>query len=307
MKPKARTLDPWLRLHLYAQRLEELYARFEEVFDLEADDFPAETLEAAAPRGPMGRGPHLGAAGKFRVLLLEKASGLARYSGTWLGGPVDIACRHYYPELDAFFFGISYEFLTGAYRNDGALFCAVAHGVVQNLASAFRGAHENPLWWSLGLARWFAREIDPRYQIYTGGKDDDARGEDESDWEPKVRARVGHGVFPSTEDMLDWSDPAALSFADHMILWSRVDYVLRRPKTAHALPRRPRGAPARRRAGRPPRRAPRVPLPRRLRGGPGAGPGRVRRGLVQVGGEDVRQVTASRRPARLTRSAGWRG
>ena len=33
-------------------------------------------------------------------------------------------------------------------------------------------------------------------------------------------------VYPSTEEMLAWNDRSSLDFADHMIAWSRVDYIL---------------------------------------------------------------------------------
>ena len=49
-------LDPWLRLHLYAQRMEELYADFFERFSLSPSDFP-------------DGAPYLGYREKFLVLI----------------------------------------------------------------------------------------------------------------------------------------------------------------------------------------------------------------------------------------------
>src|SRR5207248_976998 len=64
-KPPKGKLDPWLRLHLYAMRLEEEYAGFEKTFGITDEDFdPTKQKEGV----PMGGGPYLGMPLKFTVL-----------------------------------------------------------------------------------------------------------------------------------------------------------------------------------------------------------------------------------------------
>ena len=87
-----------------------------------------------------------------------------------------------------------------------------------------------------GVARWFARPVDERYLLFTGDKDSYLRPEEDSFWERKVRARVGHEYYPSMQEMFAWQDPAELKFADHMILWSRLDFLMQEhPEAVHDL------------------------------------------------------------------------
>ena len=228
LRKRPKELDPWLRLHLYAQRLEELHARFREVLGLSDEEFAAGKGGGAGSLKEIGKGPYLGMYGKPIVLLFEKTAAMSRYATLHMGGPQKLAYRHYFGEDDALLYTTSMEQLVGSYANDGALHCAVAFGVVQNLVNGLRGhTHNAPVWLEMGLARWFVREIDPRWQIYTSPAGEFARGEDDVDWAPKVRARVEHRYFPTTAEMLAWQERNKLSFAEHMILWSRVDYLIR--------------------------------------------------------------------------------
>jgi hypothetical protein len=229
LRRRPKELDPWLRLHLYAQRMEELHARFCEVLDLSDEEFAAGKGAGVGSLKEIGGGPHLGMHGKPIALVFEKTAAMSRYATLYLGGPTEKAFRKYFDRDDAFLFMTSMEQLAASYDNDGALYCTVAFGVVQNLVNGFRGyTHNAPVWLEVGLARWFMRDIDPRWQLYTAPPGDFARGEHEVDWAPKVRARVEHRYFPTTKQMLAWKDPNALSFAEHMVLWSRIDYLIRR-------------------------------------------------------------------------------
>lgn len=221
---KARELDPWLQLHLYAQRLEELYARFRESFGIEEEGPPL----PAPPPGAPGSGPYLGMRDKFAVLLLEKKSSLARYTAAFCGDSWETSYRYYFPATDTLFFGFSRESLEGGYLSDTGIHWAVVYGVAQNLLAGYGGyTHEPPMWWRSGGGRWFARPIDERILLYTAPPGAHLRTDEDAEWEEKVAARVEHRYFPPTREMIAWQDVAELSFADHMILWSRVDYLMR--------------------------------------------------------------------------------
>jgi hypothetical protein len=92
---------------------------------------------------------------------------------------------------------------------------------------------------SEGIAHWFSREFDPRYHIFSGF-DQTRIIKEEWNWAPLVRARVDHEVFPALADMLAWSGTEPREWADHLMLWSRMDYLLAREdglagKLLHAL------------------------------------------------------------------------
>src|SRR5262245_11266204 len=65
-----RRLDPWLRLHLYAQQAEELYADFQQRMGIDTSEFTG---------GEAPNGSYLGLPDKFLLLLLQKKSDLGRY------------------------------------------------------------------------------------------------------------------------------------------------------------------------------------------------------------------------------------
>jgi len=219
VKSKTGELDPWLRLHLLAMRLEDTYGAFLEAFGLEEEDFP----------GPdMGAGPYLGMKDKFCVLALEKSSSLARYTATYCGQPIESSYRFYFPKSDTMFVGLAFESLTGSYRNEQAMAYAVIFQVVAGMVNTVRGyTHELPLWCTFGIARWFARKYDYRWLLFIG--DGRAmRKEEEAEWEPKVRARAGHGpdAYTSTSDLFAIQEYSELGFNDHMFSWSRIDYLM---------------------------------------------------------------------------------
>lgn len=233
VKVKTKKLDPWLRLHLFALRLEDLYADFLRALDLEEKDFPT-APPGAGSKGPyMGEGRYLGMGSKFTVLIFDKKSSVGRYSKVYLGRQIETPTRWHFPGTDSFLFLTAAEFLEGDYANDSALACDVVAGVSQNLAAGFRGYRVLlPFAVSEGLAHWFSRRVDPRYHLFSGTDPARVRAKDEWNWAPSVRARAEHEFYPSTHDMLGWQDANALEWADHLVLWSRMDYLLAREDDA---------------------------------------------------------------------------
>lgn len=234
VKDRVRKLDPWLRLHLYAQTLEELYAQFLHALDLHETEFPSTPPDPKKPPVPyMGQGRYLGMSSKYAVLLFERKASLARYARAFGGGSETSSFRRHFKGLDGWLYCTAYELLEGPYHNDSALTCDVVAGVVQNLALGLRGSSAPlPLAVSQGLAHWFSRRIDPRFPMFAGSDPAKLRVKQEWNWAPNVRARVERRVFPSTSDMLAWADPDALEWADHMFLWSRLDFLFSREDAA---------------------------------------------------------------------------
>jgi hypothetical protein len=230
VKTKPRELDSWLRLHLFAMRLEELYADFAGRFAAGVE-FPA----AGAEPGNLGRGPYLGQPDKFSVLLFERESTYGRFSAHFLGQTLRVPIRHNFHTTGSLFYGMCVDPLEGGYASDTAVHCSVVAGVVHNLVDGFRYyGHDPPLWWREGLGHFYSRRIHGRWNVFTGKDDGRIEDEDAWEWEPRVHGRVKFGVFPAWAEMLAWSDPAVLTRADHMIAWSRIEYLLGREGTGAA-------------------------------------------------------------------------
>ena len=131
------------------------------------------------------------------------------------------------------FLGTSAEFVRACgYELDAALHCALAADLAMNLVDGF---HDNrgacALWFKLGLGTWFSRRIDERWTLYASGTTL-TFGDDSWKWVPRVRALVSNGFAVPWSKMLDWKKWEEIEAQDHMVLWSRVDWMLSR-KDAH--------------------------------------------------------------------------
>jgi hypothetical protein len=222
---RAKTLDPWLRLHLFARRLEALHA-----------DVVARLGVAAGPPPADGTRPSraqaltLGMRDKFTVLLTQKKSLLARFTREYLGTEQSENCIHAFHQQGTLFFGISDESVD---MTDSDLHFAVLYGVTQNLLTAIGGFRRlPPPWWLHGLALWFARAAEPRVLLYSRPPGETLPPEELEDWEPLVRGRVEHAATLAWTDMLAREMWRGQAFGDNVVLWSRIDYLLR--ATSHA-------------------------------------------------------------------------
>jgi hypothetical protein len=220
-KAPRNELDPWLRLHLAAQRLETLHAEFSATFEL------ADT--AFGPPAPgMGAGPYFGQKEKFVVLLLEKSGSLARYTRRFTDQEQTFSYRFGFTD-GGYVFGIAAEALRqNGYTLDAVLHTAMAFGVINNFCDAFRGTWgAAPMWFKYGLGHVWSRRIDPRWNLHEGGGHVDQR-EDAWEWEPRIRGLVENGVYPSFADMLAWQRWDEMKPRDHMMAWSRTLWLLER-------------------------------------------------------------------------------
>jgi len=226
---RPKKLDPWLRLHLFAARMEELHAEFVRV-------------TGVLPRrdGKPGDGgpPALMAGGKYALLLTEKKSALARFTHTYCGNEQKNSWSHLFDKSGQLFFGVSNESIGNDTPIGDAELCYVAlYGVARNLLCSVEGFVNNPEpWWQHGVPLWFARERQPRVLLYTRPAGEALPPDELSDWEPLARGRYEGGAVLDWARMLarpDWlSTP---DFGENVVLWARIDYLLADPTRARAL------------------------------------------------------------------------
>jgi hypothetical protein len=233
--PRARgepvKLDPWLRLHLYAQRLEELYADFESRFGISDEDFSAKANPDPTRPDYMGPGPYLGEPMKFTVLLTEKNSQIARFAKRWLMAD---EASFYRGSLSggSMFFGTSMESSKSCMGSslDLSLHVLVTQELARTLCFAFRGARvPPPLWFAHGLALWYGRRVDERWCTYVQHTKTDEE-DPTSRWEPRVAGLVANDFVPKWDEMLAWSTSTKLEAQHHLTAWSRVSWMMGQDK-----------------------------------------------------------------------------
>jgi hypothetical protein len=216
---KPKKLDPWLRLHLYAQRAERCYSDFLELIGKTDADFPG--------RGKQPReGAYLGQPDKFLLLLCQRKSDMARYMDRFCGRKEDSSMRYYHAKTHQMIACLSVEGLEGF--DETALHGHMVYATMHNLMSGYNGFYYPlPLWFAEGLAHWYARKV-PSDVVNAQIRDDEAVAEDrQSDWPVKVRRRAQHvGAFFPFEKMVAWEKWEELGYHAHSQSWSRVDYLL---------------------------------------------------------------------------------
>lgn len=226
---KPKKLDPWLRLHLFAARLEQLHAEFVKIMGVlpKRDGKPGD-----------GQPPALMMSGKYCLLLTEKKSALARFTRTYCGSEQQNSYSFFFQKTGQLFFGVSNESIGGNEPiGDAELHYAVIYGIARNLLCAIEGFLTTPApWWQHGVPLWFARERQPRVLLYTRPAGEALPPEELADWEPLARGRYEGGAVLEWNDLLtrkEWLQTP--DFGDNVILWARIDYLLAEPDRARSL------------------------------------------------------------------------
>jgi len=219
LKTSRNELDPWLRLHLFAQRAEELYAKFVTDFGLTPDDFGKKE-------------PYLGNPNKFLVLLCQRKSELSRYT-KGVHNQVQDAVFRMGLYKDCMVLGASMESIVENFPDqdnkpfDSIMHCRMIASLTTNFVDGFQShLYQAPRWLGNVLAHYYVRQVDPRWMISRGHGPNDAAKEDGWKWEPVIMQLVKNKFFASAEQMFAWEKYEDMNKRDHMIAWSKIEYLM---------------------------------------------------------------------------------
>ena len=219
LKAPKRELDPWLRLHLFAQRAEEAYATFVEDFGLEPADFVDE-------------GPHLGHEHKFLILLCQRKSEYSRHMRTYLAVDSETSYRWYWTDA-GMGYAVNHEGNKERWSDpDGVPFDTILYcQMVSNLASMFvdgyrRSYYGAPYWFSRAIGHYTVRRIDPRWVTAVGYQQGQNSREEDYKWEGRLMNLVKNDFYAATADMFTWAKYQDMNVRDHMVCWSRLEYLM---------------------------------------------------------------------------------
>ena len=227
LKADTRVLDPWLRAHLIAMRLEALY-----------DEVAANLREserdpgATGLAGGDGNGPFLGMNQKFTVLLVKKCSSLARYTRAHQGGESEDPMRRHDVMFDCTFWGAAEETSDRLFANDFALHAHLVFNVAHNLYSSYRGhGHDLPPWVPVGLGHWHARHVTPRFPAYDRKSDRDrVLSTTFWQWDKRVDDMLRNGTFRPLPEFCLLGDSAEFGVEQHVQSWALVDWLMQTRK-----------------------------------------------------------------------------
>lgn len=221
VRKDVRELDPWLRLHVWAQRLEDQYAQFQSLVDAGEAPKPDPKSSATPPRGPF-----LGQALKYTVLLTEKRTQLERFARRYVGTSENTWYLAPLPGGSQFV-GLCAETMKDAGAPlDAALHAFVATGATYALCDGYRASSPRwPDWLRHGIALWSGRRAEPRWSVFVARE---SAGPDDESWhfEERLNGLVRNRFVASFEEMFAWTDLAKLEERHHMTAWSRVAWLV---------------------------------------------------------------------------------
>lgn len=224
---KPRSMDPWLRLHLYGQRLEDQYKVMQTFLGVTDADFPAEPNAIWNGKGIFwGTGPMLGMPRKFEVLMLPSEASLTRYLRESYGLTTKKTQRWHIVESGTLQVTIHEQ--QASLKKDAALHGHVIFTSTQMMLNAFKHySYDLPIWLMEGMGHLMERRLSPEYNTFSSSEGGAAQKTRKQDWEPPCYKLANNGKMPSFSSMVRMRDFADLDLPKHYGSWSLVDYLER--------------------------------------------------------------------------------
>lgn len=201
----ASKLAPWLRLHLYAQRAEELYAEF-----------------ALLVGHDETTGTHLGQRDKLLILLFDKKSDLVRYLDRFCGRQSENSQGIYHGGQN----GIVVTAEGDEQRDEASVHAQFRFLLLKCFQDAIGGT---PYWLNTGLAHWYERQV-PAMLMNCGIKEGEhVDQQSQNKWREKMHARAQRDTLVIPFATL--CTTTDFGYFAHLQAWSRVDCLLALDRT----------------------------------------------------------------------------
>jgi hypothetical protein len=223
--PKMKILDPWLRSHLYAQRVEDHWKRWLEIFQVEDKDFPRDDKPWDMKGKFMGSGPYLGQAGKYEVLLVPNEANLVTYVQNQFGLLTKKSQRWNVPTLHT----ISVTIHAGGegLREDEGMHAHLVFNLAINLLDGYKHySYDTPIWIREGLAHFMEREVSQKFNSFDSAEGSVAETTRKSKWEPEVRKIVSSGKASRLAELMSMKEYSDLTLDRHYATWSMVQFLI---------------------------------------------------------------------------------
>jgi glutaredoxin len=231
--PKAKVLDPWLRTHLFAQRAEEVWDRWLEIFQVKESDFPPKGYVWDMKAKYMGIGPYLGQNAKYEILILPSEAALQQYLQSQFGLLIKKTQRWNLPPKDTL--SVTIGAGTENLREDEGLHGHLAFNLAINLLDGFKHySYDTPIWIREGLAHFMEREITQRYNTFDSAEGGVAEMSRKVKWEPEVKKLLLAGKLPRLAEVLSMREYSDLTLARHYAVWSMTDFLIRTKPAEYA-------------------------------------------------------------------------
>ena len=225
---KIRTLDPWLRSHMFALRAEKAYDRFLEIVQRKDEDFPKGESEWIIGQPYLGMGPYLGQKGKYEVLMLPSEALSVDFLLHEFGVVNKHPQRWNVVERDTLTVVMHAQHATDL-RKDPAIHGHMVFNLAHNFLDGYKHySYDTPVWIHEGLAHYMEREISPEFNSFDASEGGIANMTNKSKWKDEVHALVRKGEAPRLAELLAHRNYANFTLAEHFTTWSMITYLIER-------------------------------------------------------------------------------
>ena len=224
---RTRTLDPWLRVHLYARRAEKFYASFLDLLGLKEGSFPdgKSKFNPGAGEKYMGEGPYLGEKDKYDLYLAETLPQFQDFLMKYFGLGTRKPQRWNVIRRDAMFFGLWAKM--DALISDTAVHCCLVHNLGHNYLDGFKHySYDLPVWLTEGFGHWAQRAVDPAFVNYDNIEGSAPFRQNGEGWPAETRRIIQRGRAAPLADLTRKNSFAELDQNDHIVIWSKVDFLI---------------------------------------------------------------------------------
>lgn len=217
-----RKLDPYLRLHFFAMKGEELYARFQKLLRVTDADFP----ESRAFDKPfMGNGPYLGEKQKYEVVIHSNLANHHLFTAEFAGARVTGSLRYHFSDVHKLIVSIPAE--DADLRKDKWLYPHVVHNLTHQMFCGYKHfSYDPPPWIDEGLACALEKEVEPQSTTNEGeeGSLSDLKGP--RDWAAAARKLIGLGKQKTTAELMHSKSLDALDLDARVTAWSMMRFLI---------------------------------------------------------------------------------
>jgi len=223
--PKTRVLDPFLRAHLFAMRVEKMWDRFLELMQVQESTFPAGRSTWLLGTPYFGEGPYVGQKGKFELLVLPTASDQVTYLMKQFGLSVRRTQR--WNVIDRSSLIVVTNLSENELTTDTQLHGHVVFNMSINMLDGYKHySYDTPCWLREGLGHFMEREVTPRFNTFDASEGSTGVRVNKEDWDDETKKLIASGKAPRLAEMTALKTYAEFDLADHYACWSMTKFMV---------------------------------------------------------------------------------
>ncbi|MFT5051278.1 MAG: hypothetical protein ACI8QZ_002689 [Chlamydiales bacterium] len=224
--PKEKNIDPWLRAHLYVQRMEELWERILKILQVDERAFPDGRRPWDMTTPYRGEGPYLGQKGKYEILVWPSEGIHYEFLNEQFGLRLRRTQRYNVIERDSLI-------LLAHIQQEGLRYDEALHGhlafnmTIQFLDGYKHYSYDSPVWMLEGMAHWIERSINPNFNSFDASEGGAAHSSRKTNWEGPTRKIAASSKAISLAQLVALRRYADFELAHHYTCWSMIDFLMR--------------------------------------------------------------------------------